>query len=132
MKTTTRLLLLSGAVARVGACGSSDNGCADGAICDGGVFTLDSGPSFVPTNGKYKITAYTKGSTNECGFMFDMAVNSTDPLDWIPVAVDGTTLKIGTPKGTPLLASLGEGPIVGSMATLTRSNHVPDDAPSTC
>jgi hypothetical protein len=135
MMNTTRLFLLSSLIAAgaVAGCSSSDNGCGDAGCLDASFNgDVSTGPAYTPVNGKYKITAYVKGSQNDCNFDFSAAVNSTDQLDWFPVSYDGTTLKIGNPKGTPAAASFGEGPIIGSTAMLSRSNHVTDEAPATC
>jgi len=79
----------------------------------------------------YKATAYTPG-TDECKFALETATNSTNPLDWITVTVDGFSLKVGKPRGTPAMAALGEGTIAGPTVSLSRSNHVAVAGGSTC
>jgi hypothetical protein len=132
----TRLLLLSALIGTGAACSSSDSTCGDGGCLDASfnfdAAAPDAGPSYTPASGKYKVTAYTAGQ-DECKFGLDVLTNSSNPDDWIQVTVDGTgKIKIGNPKGTPAMASLGEGTIVGSGASLTRSNHVAVGGGSTC
>jgi hypothetical protein len=131
-------LLIACAVAALGpGCSSSDTNCGDGGCLDGGAFTFDGpagdvGPSYTPVNGNYKVTAFTAG-TDGCKIGPEVLLNATDPAKWLPVSVDSAgNLKIGNPRGTPAIASLGEGPLIGNSATLRRMNHVAVEAPSTC
>jgi hypothetical protein len=134
---TKFLIVGCGLAALVGGCSSSDTNCGDGGCLDAATFNFDSGspdagPSYLPASGKYKITAYTEAS-DQCMFGLGSATNSTNPLDWITVAVDSSgNIKVGNPLGTPSMASLGEGTLTGMVSTLSRSNHVVDPAPSTC
>jgi hypothetical protein len=131
---TTRLLVISAFLGGLGACSSSggDAVCAEAGCPDAGSSSdSNAGAIYTPTSGMYKVTAYTPG-TDECKFMLESATNSTDPLDWITVTVDGTTLKVGKPRGTPAMASLGEGTISGPTVALTRTNHVEVAGGSTC
>jgi hypothetical protein len=110
-------------------CGDSDSGgCGDGGCVDGGV---DAGPPYWPTPGRYKVISYMEVSDG-CGIDLGSLTNSSKPGDWIMIRLEGNTIAVGNDRGTPAQPSLGQGPVIGSTADLTRSNHVKNPDPSTC
>jgi len=131
---TIRIVAISALLSGVGACSSSDNNCGDGGCLDAafGDGSTSAGAPYIPTSGLYQATAYTPQS-DQCMFGLDSATNSTNPDDWVTITTDASGgIKVGKQRGTPPMASLGEGQLTGMMNTITRSNHVTVASPSTC
>jgi hypothetical protein len=118
--------LMLGAALMVGAAGcASDNGSGDGGVSSDAGFNSDtaSGPSYLPVSGKYKVTDYSAGS-DACMINPGVLKGDADPAHWITVTVSASgSISIGNPKGTPSMASLGQGTLTGDVSTVTRTNH---------
>lgn len=131
---TIRMMTALALLAAAG-CSSSDNNCTEAGACLDASFgdaSTGGGAPYIPASGLYQATQYTPGS-DECMFGLAAATNSTNPADWITVTTDASGgIKVGKPKGSPAMASLGEGQLTGMTNTITRSNHVTVAAPSTC
>lgn len=128
-KTKIRICLLAGALALAAAgCGSDSDSCGDGGCPDagrdtaadgGGLFGLSAGDSC------FAITAIAPGASDGCmlgvaalpAMMVSLPVNYT---------VATGTISVGT------MGSLGSGPIVNNMGTLTRENDPTDPATPGC
>jgi len=135
MKLTKMMIGLAALGVMAAGCGDSDNSCGDGGCPDGAVTPGDGGGGAGGavgsiTSGKYKATAATIA---EDGCKIDPMVVVSMMVE-LPVDITAGTMKVGNPRGTPAMASLGQGPYVttGGTFKLTRMNHVKLDAPSTC
>jgi hypothetical protein len=133
---TLRYLALALVAIGTGCGGDDDSMCGDaGCASDGGLSDASTGPKAPPyalTSGLYKATGFTAG-TDGCGIApGELFTMNTDPMVRIQVTVDGGKLKVGSVKGTPPMAAVGEGTIDGMTFALARSNHVTDESPSTC
>ena len=138
MKLKTLAFGLALGLAAAG-CGSDDSGCDDAGVCpDSGVTSLDGGAGDgggavgTISSGKYKATGAVIADDGCKIDPMALVTMNTDMNAWLPVDVTGGTMKVGNPKGTPEMPSLGSGAYGGASFKLTRVNHVKLAAPSTC
>jgi hypothetical protein len=133
MKPTKVFLLMVGVGLAAAGCGSGEDPvvCGDGGCVDASASMDAGGVPYIPMTGRYRVTDYNPVNDG-CMIGVDRLKNSTDPLDWIMVRVEGGMIKVGNDRGTPAMPSLGEGRLDSAKPVLMRANHVKNPDPSTC
>jgi hypothetical protein len=137
MRLMSKMLFLAAASTVAIGCGSEDSMCGDGGCPDGAVTAGDVGTTadvamqwgLSPGKNDFNITAIGKVEDG-CGIMPAMAVGMSRPVTYTMTPAPAT-VAIGDPTGSPPQPSLGQGPIAGNMATLSRMNRE-GEANATC